>query len=195
MTGVVRDPRELHAWATAERERGQRIALVPTMGALHDGHLSLVREAKQRAERTVVSIFVNPTQFGPHEDLARYPRDLDRDLQLLSPLRPDLVFAPEPAAIYPSGFDTYVVPDQMARVLCGASRPGHFRGVCTVVLLLFRISRCQVALFGEKDFQQLQIIRRMNRDLWLGVEVVGMPIVREADGLALSSRNAYLSAD
>jgi pantoate--beta-alanine ligase len=191
---ILREPKRLHDWGTARRDAGERIVLVPTMGALHEGHLSLVREAKRHGDRVVVSIFVNPTQFAPHEDLATYPRTLERDVEALEALGVDAVFAPEPGAVYPEGFDTYVVPDQMASVLCGASRPNHFRGVCTVVLLFFRISRCHAAVFGEKDYQQLQIIRRMNRDLWLGVDIVGAPIVREPDGLALSSRNAYLSA-
>ncbi|MBI3179908.1 MAG: pantoate--beta-alanine ligase [Deltaproteobacteria bacterium] len=190
---VLSDPRALSAWSAEQAAAGSKVALVPTMGFLHEGHLSLVREARRRAQRVVVSIFVNPTQFGPSEDFARYPRDLDRDLALLAPLAVDMVFTPQPADAYPDGFDTYVVPERLAGVLCGRTRPGHFRGVCTVVAVLFGMSRCHIALFGEKDFQQLQIIRRMTRDLWLGVEIVGMPIVREPDGLARSSRNAYLS--
>lgn len=190
---VLDQPGGLYGWGTRRREAGERIVLVPTMGALHDGHFSLVRKAKRHGDKTIVSIFVNPTQFAPHEDLDAYPRSLERDLAALEALDVDAVFAPEPGAIYPDGFDTYVVPDKMASVLCGASRPNHFRGVCTIVLLFFRISRCHAAVFGEKDFQQLQIIRRMNRDLWLGVDIIGAPIVREPDGLAMSSRNAYLS--
>jgi pantoate--beta-alanine ligase len=172
-----------------------RIALVPTMGSLHDGHLALVREARGRGDRVVVSIFVNPTQFGANEDLDKYPRDLDADLAKLAALDVDAVFVPNEAVIYPPGFDTWVVPGELAQPLCGASRPDHFRGVATVVLILLRLSRCHVALFGEKDFQQLQIIRRMAADLWLDVEIVGCPIVRERDGLAMSSRNAYLSPE
>ncbi len=163
------------------------------MGYLHAGHLSLVAEARRRSDRVVASIFVNPTQFGPTDDLSTYPRDEQGDLDKLRGAGVDAVFVPEPKSVYPAGFDTYVVPDKLAQGLCGASRPRHFRGVCTVVLLLFRMSRCQVAVFGEKDFQQLAIIRRMAKDLWLDVEVVGSPIVREADGLAMSSRNVYLS--
>ncbi len=190
---VISDPRALSEWSAAEQRAGKRVALVPTMGFLHAGHLALVREARRRADRVVVSIFVNPTQFGPHEDFARYPRDLDRDLALLAPLAVDVVFAPEPAQVYPAGFATYVVPEKLTDGLCGRSRPGHFKGVCTVVAMLFGMSRANLAVFGEKDFQQLQIIRRMTRDLWLPVEIIGHPIVREPDGLALSSRNSYLS--
>jgi len=192
---VLREPRALRAWADDHIARGRRIGLVPTMGYLHDGHLSLVRLAREKAGVVAASIFVNPTQFGPKEDLSRYPRDLDGDLAKLERAGVDAVFTPEPAHVYPPGFDTYVVPGDLATVLCGASRPGHFRGVCTVVHLLFRMSRCHVAVFGAKDYQQLTIIRRMVRDLWLDVDLVGGPIVREADGLAMSSRNVYLSPD
>ena len=184
----------MRAWSAEHIRAGRRIGLVPTMGYLHPGHVSLVAGARQRADRVVASIFVNPTQFGPQEDLARYPRDLEGDLAKLAPAGVDVVFTPSAEELYPPGFDCYVVPQEMSTVLCGASRPTHFRGVCTVVLLLFRITRADVAVFGEKDFQQLQILRRMARDLWLDVQVVGMPIVREPDGLAMSSRNVYLSA-
>jgi pantoate--beta-alanine ligase len=192
---ILREPKGLRAWSDGHISRGKRIALVPTMGYLHEGHLSLVRLARQKADVVAASIFVNPTQFGPKEDLSRYPRDLQGDLAKLEGAGVDGVFTPEPADMYPPGFDTYVVPTELATVLCGASRPGHFKGVCTVVHLLFRMSRCHVGVFGAKDYQQLTIIRRMARDLWLDVEVVGGPIMREADGLALSSRNVYLSAD
>ncbi len=191
---ILREAGELRAWAAARRAAGECIALVPTMGYLHRGHLALVREARARADAVVVSIFVNPTQFGAGEDLDTYPRDLDADLAALAALRVDAVFTPAKEVVYPPGFDTYVVPDRLARGLCGASRPVHFRGVATVVLILLRLSRCQVAVFGEKDYQQLQIVRRMTRDLLLDVEVVGVPIVRESDGLAMSSRNALLSS-
>ena len=191
---VIESPAALVAWANARHREGKSIALVPTMGYLHAGHLSLVGAARARADLVVASIFVNPTQFGPTEDLARYPRDLEGDLAKLGSVGVDVVFAPERGAIYPADFDTYVVPQALATTLCGASRPGHFRGVATIVLVLFQLSRCDVAVFGEKDRQQLTIIRRMARDLWLPVEVVGVPIVREPDGLAMSSRNAYLSA-
>ncbi len=190
---VIRDAQAMRAWRDARA--GQRVALVPTMGYLHDGHLGLVKRARELADQVVASIFVNPTQFGPNEDFSRYPRDEAGDLAKLAAAGVDAVFAPEAAALYPAGFDTYVVPEELAKGLDGASRPGHFRGVCTVVCLLFRITRCDVAVFGEKDYQQLGIIRRMTRDLWLDVDIVGHPTVREPDGLAMSSRNVYLSAD
>ncbi len=199
---IIRDPAAWQRRCTAARDAGTRIALVPTMGYLHDGHLSLMREARRRADAggrtglSLATIFVNPTQFGPGEDLARYPRDLDGDLAKCASAGVDAVLAPEdPAAVYPEGFQTWVEVSEVSRGLCGDRRPGHFRGVATVVAKLFGLSRPHVALFGEKDWQQLQVLSRMARDLDMGVEVVGMPIVREADGLALSSRNAYLSAD
>jgi len=166
------------------------------MGYLHDGHTSLIRAARQAAPTVAVTIFVNPTQFGPNEDLGRYPRDLDGDLAKCASAGASFVFAPSsPEEMYPSGFQTYVEPGPLAESLCGARRPGHFRGVCTVVAKLFALSRADSAFFGEKDYQQLVIIRRMAQDLNLGTDVLGRPIVREKDGLALSSRNAYLSAD
>jgi len=171
------------------------VGLVPTMGYLHDGHLSLVRRSVAENQTTAVSIFVNPTQFGPNEDLSRYPRDLKRDLELLEPLGVDLVFTPEPEAMYHRNHSTWVEEVNLARGLCGASRPGHFRGVCTVVLKLFNIVKPNRAYFGEKDYQQLKVIQRMVRDLNLDVQVVGCPIVREEDGLAMSSRNVYLSPE
>jgi len=170
-----------------------RIGLVPTMGALHEGHLSLVRRARADDDTVVVSIFVNPTQFGPSEDYARYPRDPDRDLALLRDVGTDLVFMPPVEEMYPEGFDTYVEVGKLAQVLEGASRPGHFRGVATVVAKLFNIVQPHRAYFGQKDAQQLAVIRRLTRDLDLPVEVVGLPTVREPDGLAMSSRNAFLS--
>jgi pantoate--beta-alanine ligase len=172
---------------------GQTLALVPTMGFLHQGHLSLITEGKRRCDRVAVSIFVNPLQFGPGEDLSRYPRDLENDLDQCARAGADLVFCPEPAELYPSGFQTQVELTELSLGLCGASRPGHFRGVATVVLKLFNLFEPKVALFGEKDYQQLLVIRRMVRDLDLAVEVIGCPIVRESDGLAMSSRNSYLS--
>jgi pantoate--beta-alanine ligase len=172
------------------------LALVPTMGYLHEGHTSLIRAARQAAPTVAVSIFVNPTQFGPNEDLARYPRDLDGDLRKCGAAGASFVFAPSgPEEMYPPGFQTHVEPGALAQPLDGARRPGHFRGVCTVVTKLFALSRADCAFFGEKDYQQLVIIRRMAQDLNLGTDVVGRPIVREKDGLALSSRNAYLSAE
>ncbi len=177
------------------RAQGQTIALVPTMGFLHAGHLSLLDHARARADRLVLSIFVNPTQFGPSEDLERYPRDLPRDLELARSHGADLVFAPEPGAMYFPDHAAWVDVPELGAGLCGASRPGHFRGVCTVVAKLFGLIRPDVAVFGEKDWQQLAILRRMTRDLELGVRIVGRPIFREPDGLAMSSRNVNLTPD
>ena len=174
---------------------GRRVGFVPTMGYLHEGHLSLVREARARADVVVVSIFVNPTQFGPNEDLARYPRDLERDVAMLSKEGVDLVFAPEANEIYPAGARTFVEVEGLSDRLEGASRPGHFRGAATVVTKLFEIVRPEVAVFGQKDAQQALVIRRMVRDLMIDVEVVVAPTKRDEDGVALSSRNVYLSAD
>jgi pantoate--beta-alanine ligase len=183
----------MRAWAQAQRAAGRRLGLVPTMGYLHAGHLSLVAEARCRTQRTVMSLFVNPTQFGVNEDLSRYPRDLPRDQALAAEAGTDVLFAPAVTEMYPDGFQTHVEVEQMARGLCGASRPTHFRGVTTVVAKLFNITLPHVAVFGQKDYQQLQVIRRLVRDLDFDVEIVGAPTVREADGLAMSSRNAYLS--
>lgn len=174
---------------------GLRIGLVPTMGYLHEGHLSLVRQCKKENKITVVSLFVNPTQFGPAEDLDRYPRDPERDRLLLEELEVDLLFAPGVGEIYPENYDTYVEVEQLSRNLCGRSRPGHFRGVATVVLKLFNIVKPTCAYFGQKDAQQAVIIKKMVEDLNLDIRIRVMPIVRDHDGLALSSRNAYLSAE
>lgn len=171
------------------------LGLVPTMGALHDGHLALVKRARQENRIVAASIFVNPTQFGPQEDLASYPRDRERDLDLFRQEGVDVVFAPGVDEIYPPGFDTWVDVGSLADRLEGAHRPGHFRGVATVVTKLFALIRPDRAYFGQKDGQQLAVIRRLARDLNLGPEIVAVPTVRDADGLALSSRNAYLSAD
>ena len=184
---------EMQRHALAARERGQRIAFVPTMGFLHAGHLSLLEEGRRRGDLLVLSIFVNPTQFGQGEDFATYPRNLEQDSRLAEQVDVDVLFAPSAAAMYPQGYATYVDVEGITEVLCGASRPGHFRGVCTVVSKLFNIVQPHVALFGNKDFQQLAVIRRMVVDLNLPLEIVGMPIHREADGLAMSSRNVYLS--
>lgn len=182
------------AVAEARRE-GKRIALIPTMGALHEGHLSLVRAAAERADYIIVSVFVNPTQFGQGEDFEAYPRDLDRDVDLLGAEGVDLVFAPTPEIMYASDAQVTVDPGPLGALYEGAVRPTHFNGVCTVVTKLFSIALPDLAFFGEKDYQQFVIVRRMARDLDLPVKVVGCPIVRECDGLALSSRNVYLSAE
>jgi pantoate--beta-alanine ligase len=190
---VVRTPDAARAACDAARARGERVGLVPTMGALHDGHLALVEEARRHAGFVMVSIFVNPTQFGPNEDFSRYPRDLASDVAKLDGA--SIVFAPDVAAMYPAGDETRVHVGPLAAHLCGPHRPGHFEGVATVVTKLFAIAGACTAVFGKKDYQQLAILRRVATDLFLPVDVIGFPIVREPDGLALSSRNAYLSSD
>lgn len=184
---------EMQRIALMERSAGKSIGLVPTMGYLHDGHASLMREGRKRADLLVTSIFVNPTQFGAGEDFEKYPRDMERDLRLAETAGVDIIFAPAATDMYPSGYQTYVDVGALSLPLCGASRPGHFRGVTTVVSKLFAIVQPHRAYFGRKDYQQLAVIRQMTQDLNYPVEIVGMPIVREADGLAMSSRNAYLS--
>lgn len=193
---VVESRRAAREWVASRKAAGESIGLVPTMGALHRGHTSLVRIAQALTDRIALSIFVNPLQFGPVEDFQRYPRDLEADLATARAAGVDLVFAPPVSEIYPDREPwVTVVPDRGGDRLCGASRPGHFRGVLTVVAKLLGIMTPDVAIFGEKDIQQLMLIRRMVRDLEMGVEIVGGPIVREEDGLALSSRNRYLSTD
>jgi len=192
---IFRDPAVLRAHVEDLRRDGRRIAVVPTMGALHEGHLALLRAARSRADLVILTIFVNPTQFGPNEDLAKYPRDEAGDLAKARACGIDLAFCPEPAAMYPGGAQTFVEVRELQQPLCGARRPGHFAGVALIVTKLFHITQPHLAVFGEKDYQQLAIIRRMVRDLDFGIEIVGVPIVREPDGLAMSSRNAYLSAD
>jgi pantoate--beta-alanine ligase len=177
------------------RARGERLGLVPTMGALHEGHLRLIDEAKRHSDQVAVTIFVNPTQFGANEDLSRYPRQLEQDVQLCDARGATLVFAPSAAAMYPPGEQTRVSVGKLAEPLCGRSRPGHFTGVATVVTKLFVIAGECTAVFGRKDYQQLKVIERLTRDLCLPVRVMGHAIVREADGLAMSSRNAYLSSE
>jgi len=192
---IVRSVSAMKALSRGWRREGRRIGFVPTMGYLHEGHLSLVRESKVRADVTVVSIFVNPTQFGPNEDFKKYPRDLEKDSAFLSEAGVDCLFYPDAAEIYPPNYRTYVEVEGLQDRLCGRSRPGHFRGVATIVLKLFDIVGPDQAFFGAKDAQQVLIIGRMAADLDLDVEVVTCPIVREPDGLAMSSRNAYLTTD
>ncbi len=182
-------------WVRAQTASGRRVALVPTMGALHEGHLELVRRARRLADCVVVSIFVNPTQFAPHEDFQRYPRTLEQDLQLLADESVEMVFAPHPHEMYGERFSTYVTPPAVAQPLEGQFRPDHFRGVCTVVLKLFQIIPAQVAVFGQKDYQQARVIADMTLDFDLPITLEIAPTVRQADGLALSSRNRYLSAE
>ncbi|WP_456428819.1 pantoate--beta-alanine ligase [Rhodocaloribacter sp.] len=194
---LIQTVHEMQAEADRRRAEDRRLALVPTMGALHEGHLALVREARRHADHVTVSIFVNPTQFAPGEDYEQYPRTLDADLERLERLGfVEVVFAPSPAGMYPggpAGHRTWVTVEGLDEHLCGRFRPGHFRGVTTVVTKLFLACRPHVAVFGRKDAQQFLILRRMARDLNFGVEIVGVPTVREPDGLALSSRNVYLS--
>ncbi|WP_331457172.1 pantoate--beta-alanine ligase [Desulfosarcina alkanivorans] len=185
----------MRAFSSGLHRSGKTIALVPTMGFLHQGHLSLMEKGNALADHVVASIFVNPTQFGPNEDLSAYPRDEARDLEMTRRTGVDAVFMPDVQQIYPHGFQTTVSLKVLPNHLCGLSRPGHFDGVATVVAKLLGIVMPQVAIFGEKDFQQLAIIRQMVRDLDMGIDIVGAPIVREADGVAMSSRNMYLSAD
>ena len=192
---IVSDPRDMQAVSLAWRRLNRRIALVPTMGFFHDGHLSLMRYGREQGDRLVVSLFVNPAQFGPAEDLNRYPRDLERDEALAREAGVDVLYNPAAADMYPEGYQTYVTVEDLSRPMCGASRPGHFRGVATVVLKLFHQVLPHLAIFGEKDYQQLAVIKRLVADLNVPVEVAGRPIVREADGLALSSRNSYLSPE
>ncbi len=186
-------PDSMRSWSVAQHRAGRRLGLVPTMGALHEGHLSLIELARRHSDVVVVSIFVNPLQFDRRDDFDAYPRPIDDDLDVCQERGVDAVYAPTRAVMYPEGFDTAVVPGELASSMEGLTRPGHFTGVTTVVAKLFGAVRPDVAVFGEKDYQQLAIIKRMTVDLDLGVEIVAAPIVREADGLALSSRNRRLS--
>ena len=190
---VIGTVRELQAWSDAARAAGRRIGLVPPMGALHPGHCSLVRLARQHADRVVVSIFVNPTQFGPGEDLERYPRDFEADRAKIRAEGTDVIFAPSVDEMYPRGDATSVEVERLTEGMCGRGRPGHFKGVPTVVARLLHAAKPHLAIFGEKDYQQLVTVRRMVRDLCMDVKIIGGPTVREPDGVAMSSRNAYLS--
>lgn len=192
---IINSVEQMQEQMTGARAAGKTIAFVPTMGFLHAGHLSLLEEGRRRGELLVLSIFVNPTQFGQGEDFEEYPRDLEKDCSLAEQAGVDLLFAPAAAQMYPQGFATEVNVTRISAGLCGASRPTHFRGVCTVVTKLFNIVQPDVALFGTKDFQQLAVVKQMTQDLNLPIEIVGMPIFREDDGLAMSSRNVYLSAE
>jgi len=192
---IIASPAAMQRWSEAARHRGASIAFVPTMGFLHEGHLALMREGRKRASLLASSLFVNPTQFGPNEDFARYPRNFERDCELMETVPVDVLFAPEPNEMYPLGSQTWVEATEVTQGLCGAGRPGHFRGVTTVVAKLFNIVKPHVALFGEKDFQQLRAIQRMVADLNFDLAIVPVPTVRERDGLAMSSRNAYLSTE
>ena len=190
---IIHDPAELQTLALSVKRTGRRIGLVPTMGFLHDGHLSLIDEAKRRSDFVIVSIFVNPVQFGPNEDLDKYPRDFERDRALCGEHGADVVFAPAPEAMYAPDRSVWVEETKLSQGLCGALRPGHFRGVTTVVAKLFLLAQPDVAVFGQKDAQQALVIRRMVRDLNFPIEIVTAPLVRDTDGVALSSRNKYLS--
>lgn len=189
---VIRTVPEMQSWSSELRRQGLSVGCVPTMGFLHAGHQSLIRESARRTDRTVMTLFVNPTQFAPHEDLSRYPRDFEGDCRKAGEAGAHAVFAPGVEDMYPTGYQTYVTVDEVSQGMEGAARPIHFRGVATVVLKLFTATRPDVAFFGEKDYQQLAVIRRMVADLHLGVEIIGLPTVREPDGLAMSSRNVYL---
>jgi pantoate--beta-alanine ligase len=193
--GLIRTARDMREMSSEIRRAGRRLGFVPTMGALHDGHLSLVAQARDDCDTVVASVYVNPLQFGPREDFAAYPRDLERDARLLAGAGTTLLFAPAEGEVHLPGHRTSIEVTGMQDVLCGRTRPGHFRGVCTVVAKLFQIVAPHAAYFGEKDAQQLRIIRKMTSDLHLETTIVGCPTVRAEDGLALSSRNAYLSPD
>ncbi len=195
MIELIEKPKEMQNFSESLRLSGKKIVFVPTMGYLHEGHLTLMREGRKRGDILVVSIFVNPTQFGPGEDYDRYPRDLERDIKLMEDIPVDIVFHPSVEDMYPEGYQTYVEVTEITKYLCGRSRPGHFRGVTTVVAKLFNIVKPHIAIFGMKDYQQLKVIERMVKDLNFDIEIVGVPIVREEDGLAMSSRNTYLSPE
>ena len=189
---TIKTIKEMKELSSQARAAGKTIAFVPTMGFFHEGHLSLMREGRRRGDFLIISLFVNPTQFGPHEDFKNYPRDFERDSKMAREVGTDILFAPEPGEMYPPDHQTIVRVQKVTENLCGRSRPTHFQGVTTVVLMLFEIVMPHVAIFGEKDYQQLVTVQQMVRDLHMSLEVIGMPTVREADGLAMSSRNTYL---
>jgi len=192
---IIRTVREMQDYSEALRNQGKKVAFVPTMGYFHEGHLDLMREGRRRADCVVVSIYVNPTQFGPSEDLEKYPRNFERDSQLAEDVGVDVIFFPSNAEMYPEHYQTYVTVEGVTKNLCGLSRPGHFRGVATVCAKLFNMVKPHLAIFGKKDFQQLITIKRMVADLNMDLTIVGMPTTREIDGLAMSSRNVYLSPE
>ena len=192
---TIRSVSDMQQWASATREAGKKIAFVPTMGFLHEGHVALMRAGKNRGDYLVVSIFVNPTQFGVGEDYEDYPRDLEGDTEKVLSAGGDIIFAPLVKEMYPSAYQTFVAVENVTQNLCGASRPSHFRGVTTVVAKLFNVVKPHVAIFGEKDYQQLVTIRQMTRDLNFDIEIIGMPTITEKDGLAMSSRNKYLKLE
>lgn len=192
---VIKNIHDMMRKARGLLRSGKQVVFVPTMGFFHQGHLALMRKGRKYGDTIVVSIFVNPTQFGPSEDFQTYPRDLDRDTRMAESAGVDVLFVPESVDMYTKGHETYVEQERLPRDLCGLSRPGHFRGVATVVTKLFNIVRPQAALFGEKDYQQMAVIRRLVKDLNMDVRIIGVPTVRETDGLAMSSRNAYLSSE
>jgi pantoate--beta-alanine ligase len=192
---IICSVKEMWAFSENIRNKGQKIAFVPTMGFFHDGHVSLMREGRSRGDSLAISIYVNPTQFGPQEDFEKYPRDFERDRTLAKNVGVDVIFYPDNKEMYPEHYQTYVNVEKVTKNLCGISRPVHFRGVATVCAKLFNIVKPHYAIFGKKDFQQLIAIQRMVQDLNMDLEIIGMPIVREADGLAMSSRNIYLKED
>ena len=192
---VIESVKEMQTHCESLRSNGKRISFVPTMGYFHEGHLSLMRVARQAADHVVVSIYVNPTQFGPKEDFSKYPRNFERDAQMAQSVGVDIIFFPPNQDMYPDSYQTYVDVEEVTKNLCGMSRPGHFRGVTTVCCKLFNIVKPHSAFFGKKDFQQLAAIRRMVMDLNLDLEIIGLPTFREPDGLAMSSRNVYLSEE
>jgi pantoate--beta-alanine ligase len=195
MIKIIKTVREMQDYSESLRNSGRKISFVPTMGYFHDGHLDLMREGRKSGDSLIVSIYVNPTQFGPSEDLEKYPRNFDRDRSLAESVGVDVIFFPSNAEMYPKNYQTYITVEEVTKNLCGLSRPGHFRGVATVCAKLFHMVKPHIAIFGKKDFQQLVTIKRMVADLNMDLEIVGMPTTREKDGLAMSSRNVYLSQE